>query len=113
MAKKVANGVNKRQSSKKRNYNLDTSSSLRNESNFETGRSALNSDRLRDLIDNPTVRFVAAGIATAILSRLATNLSEKYPELSRLLKENVDSFEGRIGQYRTGMGGGQERESRV
>jgi hypothetical protein len=113
MARKVANGVNKRQSSKQRNLNLDSGESSRNESNFQIGRGALNSDRLRELIDNPTVRYVAAGFATAILSRLATNLSEKYPELSRLLKENVDSFEGRIGQFRTGMGGGQERESRV
>lgn len=112
MARKVANGVNKRQTRKPRTSSLDAGTSFRNESNFETGRRALNSDRLRELIDNPTVRYVAAGIATAVLSRLATNLSEKYPELSRLLKENVDSFEGRIGQFRSG-GMSEERESRI
>ena len=110
MARKVANGVNKKQT-RRRNENVESVAS-----NFSTGRSSRGSDfkhLIREFISNPAVKYMAGGIATAILSRLATNMSEKYPELSHFLKENIDSFEGRLDQYRPGFTGGQERESRA
>ncbi|MFL5785742.1 MAG: hypothetical protein ACJ76H_14085 [Bacteriovoracaceae bacterium] len=112
MARKVANGRNKKQT--RRDVNLGTGTSFEGGSNFEIGNRLSNlnsselSSKLREFIDNPMVKYVAGGIATAILSRLATNMGEKYPELSRFLRENIDTFEGRLGQYRSGMGGGQE-----
>jgi hypothetical protein len=115
MAKKVANGMNKRTS---RARNLTDRSDFESGPNFETtpGRRSSGSGdyqhMIRELISNPAVKYVAGGIATAILSRLAQNMSEKYPELSRFLRENIDNFEGRLGQYRPSFGG-DERESRV
>jgi hypothetical protein len=114
MAKKVANGMNKRTS---RARNLTSRSDLDSGSNFETSprRATSSGDyqhMIRELISNPAVKYIAGGIATSILSRLALNMSEKYPELSRFLRENIDSFEGRLGQYRPGFRD-DEKESRV
>ncbi len=114
MARKVANGVNKKQPRKRRETverDLDFNSS---DSNFSTGssRGSEYSQLIREFISNPAVKYMAGGIATAILSRLANNMSDKYPELSRFLRENIDSFEGRLGQYRPGFSGG-DRESRA
>ncbi len=123
MAKKVANGMNKRQPTR-RNSSLDTGehfSASDSGSNFETGSSRSGSgfgggrenysQLIRELISNPAVKYVAGGIAASILSRLASNMSEKYPEVSKFLRENIDSFEGRLSQYRSGLDGG--RESRI
>jgi hypothetical protein len=101
MARKVANGRNKR---RPRMEKVE-------EPNFKVGRSSKRS--LREIFENPTVRYIAGGIATAMLARLASSMGDRYPELARFLRENVEGLEGRVGQYRTGMGGGQERESRV
>lgn len=116
MARKVANGVNKKQT-RRRSENLETGSDFDSstDSNFSTGMSSRGSDYknlIREFISNPAVKYMAGGIATAVLSRLATNMSEKYPELSRFLKENINSFEGRLDQYRPGFSG-DDRESRA
>lgn len=121
MAKKVANGMNKRQPNRRTREMKDTLShfsSDSSDSNFETGsRRSIGGSRenysqlIRELISNPAVKYVAGGIAASILSRLATNMSEKYPELSKFLRENLDSFEGKLGQYRPSMDG--DRESRA
>ncbi len=115
MAKKVANGMNKRKS---RARNFSSHSELDSGFNFESSsprrRSSSSGDyqhMIRELISNPAVKYIAGGIATSILTRLAQNMSEKYPELSRFLKENIDSFEGRLGQFRPSID--NEKESRV
>lgn len=61
-------------------------------------------DLLRDLASNPAVRYVAGGIATAVLTRIATNLSQRYPELSNFIKENLDNVEGRLGDFKNSLG---------
>lgn len=77
--------------------------------NVSSKRSTLTMDRdykdvLRDLASNPAVRYVAAGIATAVLTKIATNLSERYPELSHFIKENLDNVEGRLGDFKNNLG---------
>ena len=116
MAKKVANGVNKKQT-RRRSEIIDAGSSSDSSSgsNFSTRSSSRGSEYsqlIREFISNPAVKYMAGGIASAVLSRLATKMSEKYPELARFLKENIDSFEGRLGQGRPGFSGG-DRESRA
>lgn len=111
MARKVANGVNKKQPKRRVENDFETETESTG-SNFSTGMSSRGSEYgslIREFISNPAVKYMAGGIATAILSRLATNMSEKYPELSRFLRENIDGFEGKLSQYRPG----EERESRV
>ncbi len=57
-------------------------------------------DVLRDFISNPAVKYVAGGIATAILARIATNISERYPEISNFIRENLDTVEGKLNEFR-------------
>lgn len=54
----------------------------------------------KELISNPAVKYVAGGIATAMLSKFVTRLSEKYPEITRLLTDNLDSIENRLAEFR-------------
>jgi len=51
---------------------------------------------VREIVSNPTVKYVAGGIATAMLTRLATKLSDKYPEISNFIRENLDQVESKI-----------------
>ena len=44
------------------------------------------------------------GIAAAVLARIANNISDRYPELSHFLKENLDTVEGKLGEFRSSMG---------
>ncbi len=122
MARKVANGLNKRQPVRKSSSVKETSEHFSaDDSNFEAGsRSGSSSfgggrenyaQLIRELISNPAVKYVAGGIAASVLSRLASNMSTKYPELSKFLRENIDSFEGKLGQYRSGLS--DDRESRI
>jgi hypothetical protein len=65
---------------------------------------------LRDLAANPAVRYVAGGIATAVLTRVATNMSEKYPEISKFISENLENVEGKLGDFRNGLTGDSARQ---
>lgn len=64
---------------------------------------------LREFVNNPAVRYVAGGIATAVLARIATNMSERYPEISNFLKENLDTVEGKLSEFRNGPEGESAR----
>lgn len=85
MARKVANGVNKKQPTRRADH-------LNSSSESESPRGPI-----REFLRSRPIKTMAAGIGTAILSRLATNMTEKYPELARFLKENIESFEGKFG----------------
>lgn len=58
---------------------------------------------LRDLYTSPTVRYLAGGIAAAFLNRYANKLSEKYPEVADFLKENIEAFEGKLGEIKQSL----------
>lgn len=60
---------------------------------------------LKDLASNPAVRYVATGVATALITRLANKMADRYPEISSFIKENLDTIEGKFGEFR------QDRES--
>lgn len=52
---------------------------------------------------SPTVKYIAGGVATAVLARIATNISTKYPELSNFLKENIDTVESKLLEFKSGL----------
>lgn len=54
-------------------------------------------DKLIELSKDPTVRYVAAGLATAMLSRFANKINERYPEVSSFIKNNLDLVGNRFG----------------
>jgi hypothetical protein len=62
---------------------------------------------IKEFAANPAVRYVAGGIATAILSRVATNLSHRYPEISRFISENLDGLEGKLGEFKNNLNSDQ------
>jgi hypothetical protein len=56
---------------------------------------------LRDLLQSPATKYIASGLATALLTRFAKRLSDHYPEISQFIRENLDMLEERMAQYRT------------
>lgn len=58
---------------------------------------------LQSFIANPAVRYVASGIATALLARMAKGLAAKYPEISRFVGEQMDTIEGKLVDFKNGL----------
>lgn len=54
---------------------------------------------ITELISNPAVKYVASGIATALLTRMANKMATRYPEISTFIKENLDDLEGKFGEF--------------
>jgi hypothetical protein len=48
---------------------------------------------MMEMVSHPAVKYVASGLATAILGRLASSLSERYPEIANFVKENIEGLE--------------------
>lgn len=51
---------------------------------------------LKEFVASPAFRYAAGGIATALLSRLANNMSGKYPEISNFIRNNLDTVESKF-----------------
>ena len=62
----------------------------------------------KELIANPAVKYVAGGIASAMLTKFVDKLAVRYPEISRLLSENLDGIESRLSDFRNGQSSSQE-----
>ena len=58
---------------------------------------------LSQMFSNPAVRYVAGGIATAVLTKLAANIQDKYPQISQFLREGIESMEGRLSEFNGGQ----------
>jgi len=69
-------------------------------------------DKLKDIYDNPAARYIAAGLATAALAKTVQSLSTRYPEITKLLKESLDSFEGKLAEFQD-MSSGNRRDVEV
>lgn len=57
-------------------------------------------DALWEFMNRPGVKYFAGGLATAVLARLASGISERYPEISKFLKENIESMETKLSEFR-------------
>ncbi len=55
---------------------------------------------LREFIQSPAVKNVAEGITSVLLTRLALRMKENYPKISDLIRENMDTLEGKFGEFR-------------
>lgn len=58
-------------------------------------------DVLRGFISSPAVKYVAGGVATAILARVAANIADRYPEISNFIKENLETVENKLGEFKS------------
>lgn len=90
---------------------MDTQRSERRSERSSEGSQKDYKAMLRELAANPAVRYVAGGIATAVLTKVANNLSQKYPEISRFISENLDGIEGRLGDFKNSLNNDQMNQS--
>ncbi len=63
-------------------------------------------EMLKDFMMSPAVKYVAAGISTALLSRLASRINDRYPEISTFIRDNIHTLEGKLEEYRDTMQSG-------
>ncbi|HXH29187.1 MAG TPA: hypothetical protein VNJ01_00070 [Bacteriovoracaceae bacterium] len=68
-------------------------------------------EKLKMLAANPAVRNIAAGLATAAAARLLTKMSTRYPEITTLIRENLGSFEDKLGDFTQGSKDSDKRFS--
>lgn len=54
---------------------------------------------IQEFSAKPAVRYVAGGLAVAILARLAMKMSDRYPEISTFIKENIDTVESKLQEF--------------
>lgn len=66
---------------------------------------------IREWSAKPAVRYVAGGLAAAALTKLAMNISEKYPAISSFLRENLDLVEERLTEFRDSFNEDREIEA--
>ncbi len=57
-------------------------------------------DLLLEWSERPAVRYVAGGIGIALLGRFAYSMSDRYPEVSRFFRENLDTIEDKLREFR-------------
>lgn len=74
------------------------------ERNFEWPESRDYKDVLKNFITSPALKYVAGGMVTALLARFANNMTDRYPEISNFIKENLENIEGKLGEFRMGEG---------
>ncbi len=84
----------------KANSSRRSSSSL--ERNYKNYR-----DTLLEWSDRPAVKYVAGGIGLALLGRIAYSMSDRYPEIARFFRENIDTVETKLKEFR-GIESGSE-----
>lgn len=64
-------------------------------------------DTLLEWSERPAVKYVAGGLGLAVLGRFAYQLSDRYPEIARFIKENIDTVEDKLREFR-GIGSQEE-----
>ncbi len=57
-------------------------------------------DSVLEWSERPAVRYVAGGMGLALLARAAYSMSDRYPEVSRFLKENLETIEDKLREFR-------------
>lgn len=64
-------------------------------------------DKLKDFYENPAVRYIATGLAAAAVTKTIQTMSERYPEISDLLRNTFDSIEDKLVEFKESTGGGR------
>ncbi len=59
----------------------------------------------------PVVRYVAGGIAAAVLARIALKMSGRYPEIVGFIRDNLDTVETKLREFRDDFGSRSEETS--
>ncbi len=59
---------------------------------------------IMEVLNNPAFKYVMGGIATAVLTKVVTNMADRYPELSNFLRENLDTIEEKLTEFKGTLG---------
>jgi hypothetical protein len=62
-------------------------------------------DLMRDVVMSPAFKYIAAGLGAAVLARLANQTSEKFPEVSSFIKDNMNMLQVKIDEYKSHLKG--------
>jgi hypothetical protein len=57
-------------------------------------------DTLLEWSERPAVKYVAGGLGLALLGRFAYSMSDRYPEIARFIRENIDTVEDKLREFR-------------
>ncbi len=57
-------------------------------------------DTLLEWSERPAVRYMAGGIGLALLARFAYTLSDRYPEIGRFVRDNIETVEDKLREFR-------------
>lgn len=68
-------------------------------------------DTLLEWSERPAVKYVAGGLGLAVLARFAYSMSDRYPEIARFVRENIDTIEDKLREFR-GMDNQENVEAR-
>lgn len=56
-----------------------------------------------EFLKSPAVKYVAGGIAMAMLTRFANRISDRYPEISTFIRDNLENMEGKLAELRSNI----------
>lgn len=59
-------------------------------------------DRIQEFFARPAVKYVAGGLAAAALTRLALKFSDRFPEVSGIVRDSLETMESRLSEFRGG-----------
>jgi hypothetical protein len=104
MARKSTGSTRKstsRPSRKKQNFsdNSQVKGNI-NMSDYSGSKKAM----IMEVVNNPAFKYVVGGIATAVLTKVVTNMADRYPELSNFLRENLDTIEEKLTEFKSTLG---------
>lgn len=95
----------KRTNTKVRSIPVKKAEQSPREEGFDTFQGSNQGGFFKEFISNPAVRYVAGGIATSMLTKFVTKMADRYPEITSLLKQNLDSIETRLSEYKNNSQG--------
>lgn len=58
------------------------------------------SRKLKELYDNPAVKYIAAGIAATAVGKILDTISKRYPEITKWITDEMDSVEEKLVEFR-------------
>ena len=58
---------------------------------------------IRDIAALPATRYIAGGLGLALLTRFAIRYYKSHPAISEYVKENFDTVEGKLREYRSSL----------
>jgi hypothetical protein len=62
-------------------------------------RAKKKSSLIKEVVSNPAVQYLAAGVVISALTQVSARLSKRYPQISNFIKENLDKVEDKLGQF--------------